>query len=197
MVSLTENESRTIEFLIRNFYKEYNINQLAKKLDISPGGMFKILKKLEKQKFLISKKLGNNVFYEINYGSQDALDACTFVLIERKTTPYIKAWIKDLEKLKPKTEMAILFGSVLKKDKKARDIDVLLVFDRKNLGDIENLIDKINRIKSKRIHAVYQTKEDFIRNVKKQDSAVMEEIRTGIIIWGRDFLVEAIRYGQD
>lgn len=196
MVSLTENEARTMEFLIRNFSREYNINQLAKELNISPGGMFKILKKLERQKFLTGKKLGNGIFYKINYNSQDALDACTFALTEKKTTPYIKVWMKDLEKLKPKTGLAILFGSVLKKDREARDIDILLVFNKKNLRDIENLIDIINRIKSKKIHVVYQTKEDLIKNIKKQDKAVLEEIRTGIILWGRDFLVEAIRYGE-
>lgn len=197
MVSLTENEARTIEFLIRNFSREYNINQLAKELGISPGGMFKILKKLERQKFLTEKKLANSIFYKINYNSQDALDACTFALTEKKTTPYIKVWMKDLEKLKSKTELAILFGSVLKKDREAKDIDILLVFDKKNLGDIENLVDSINRIKSKKIHAVYQTGEDLVKNIKKQDKAILEEIRTGIILWGRDFLVEAIKNGQD
>lgn len=195
MVSLTENEAKTIEFLIRNFSKEYNINQLAKELNISPGGMFKILKKLEKQKFLTEKKLGNNIFYKINYNSQDALDACVFALTEKRTTPYIRAWMKDLEKLKPETELAILFGSILKKDKKAKDIDILLVFDKKKLKNVENLIDRINRIKSKKIHAVYQTKEDLIKNIRKQDRAILEEIRTGIILWGRDFLVGVIKDG--
>ena len=197
MVSLTENEARTIEFLIRNFPREYNINQTAKELDISPGGMFKILKKLEKQKLLTGKKLGNNIFFKINYSSQDVIDACTFVLTEKKTTPYLRALIKDLEKMRPKTRLAILFGSILKKGRKARDIDVLLVFDKKNLSEVENAVDSINRIRSKKIHAVYQTREDLIKNIKSQDDAILEEIRTGIILWGRDFLVEAIRHGQD
>jgi DNA-binding Lrp family transcriptional regulator len=196
MVSLTENEARTIEFLIRNFSKEYNINQLAKELNISPGGMFKILKKLKTQGFLTEKKLGNNIFYKINYNSQDALDTCTFSLTEKRTTPYIRAWMKDLEKLKPKTKLAILFGSILKKDRKARDIDILLVFDKRNLKDVENLIDRINRIKSKKIHAIYQTREDLLKNIKKRDKAILEEVRTGVILWGRNFLVEVIKNGQ-
>ncbi len=197
MVSLTENEARVMEFLIRNFSRNYNINQLAKELNISPGGMFKILKKLGKQKFLTERKLGNNVFYRISYNSQDALDACKFALTEKKTTPYIKAWMKDLERLRPKTELAILFGSVLRKDRNARDIDILLVFSKEKMRDIENLINEIREIKSKSIHAVYQTREDLIKNIKKQDMAVLEEIRTGIILWGRDFLVEAVKNGQD
>lgn len=196
MVSLTANEARTMEFLIRNFSEDYNINQMAKELHISPGGIFKILKKLKMQEFLIEKKLGNNVFYKINYSSSEALDACTFALIEKEITPYIKVWIKDLEALKEKTGSAILFGSVLRKGREARDIDILLVFDKKNLEDIEKAIEETNRIKSKRIHAVYQTKEDLVRNIRKRDRAILEEIRTGIVLWGREVLVEAIRDGQ-
>lgn len=197
MVSLTENEARTIEFLIRDFSEEYNINQLAKELDISPGGMFKILKRLEERDFLTKKKLGNSIFYRINYDSQSALEACKFALTEKKTdTPYIRAWVKDLDRLRPKTELAVLFGSILNKGKEARDVDVLLVLGKENLKDVENIIDKINTIKSKRIHAVYQTKEDFNKNIEKQDKAILEEIRTGIILWGRDFLVEVIKNGQ-
>ena len=56
MVSLTENEAKTLDFLIRNFSIEYNINRLANALGISPGGMFKILRKLEKQGFLTEKR---------------------------------------------------------------------------------------------------------------------------------------------
>jgi len=197
MASLTTNEAKTIEFLIRNFYKDYNINQLARELNISVGGIFKILKKLKTWDFLIEKRLGNNVFYKINYDSQEALDACKFALTERKVDSYVKMWIKDLEILKKKTELAILFGSVLKRSRKARDIDILLVFKKRNLKDIEHMIDKINKIKSKKIHAVYQTKSDLIKNIKRRDKAILNEIREGVILWGRDFLVESVKNGQN
>ena len=196
MVSLTENESRTIEFLIRNFFNDYNINQLSRELKVSPMGIYKILKKLENQSFLISNKQGNNIFYKINYESKEALDACIFALTEKKTTPYIRSWINDLEKLKEKTKLAILFGSILRKGKEARDIDVLLVFDKEDFNDIERIIKEINKIRTKRIHAIYQTKQDLVNNIKIKDKAILEEIRTGVILWGRDILVEAIKNGQ-
>ncbi|MDI6720915.1 MAG: hypothetical protein QMD85_00890 [Candidatus Aenigmarchaeota archaeon] len=197
MVSMTANEARTMEFLIRNFSKNYNINQLARELKISPGGMYKILKKLGRQNFLIETGIGNNVFYKINYMSNEALDACKFALTEKQATPYVRALIKDMEALKDKTELAILFGSVLSKGREARDIDILLVFDRKNLKDVESLIGKINTVKPKKIHAVYQTREDLIKNIRNRDKAILEEISTGIILWNRDFLVVAIKDGQD
>ncbi|MEK6952170.1 MAG: hypothetical protein AABX29_04080 [Nanoarchaeota archaeon] len=197
MVSLTENEAKTIEFLVRNFSKDYNINQLAKELNLSPGGMFKILKKLRNRNLLLEKELGNNKFYKINFSFSDALDACKFALIEKKTNPYLNVWIKDLNILKERTCLAIIFGSILEKGKNAGDIDLLLVFDKRNIDEIENIIEKLNKIKSKKIHTVYQTKEDLISNIKKRDKAILEEIKKGIILWGRDVLVEAIKNEQD
>lgn len=196
MVSLTQNEARMMEFLLRNFSQDYSINQLARELQLSPGGAHKILKKLEGRDFLESEEVGNSIVYKINFSSEDALDACKFVLSGREVGPYLEAWIKDLERLKPQTKLAVLFGSVLEKGKEARDVDVLLVFPEERVEEIEQAIEKLNRIKSKRVHPIYQTKEDLVKNIKRRDEAILEEIRTGVILWGRGQLVEAIRDGE-
>lgn len=196
MVAITHNESRIVNFLLRNFARDYNINQIAKELKLSPRGAYKILKKLEDNQVLISKKVGNNMIYKINFEKDTTLDVCQFVLIEKKTTPYIQTWIKDLQSLKKSTDLAIMFGSVLTKGKQANDIDLLLVFEKENFSKVQEEIKKINQIKSKKIHPVIQTKEDLIKNIKKRDPAMLEEIRTGIILWGRNILAEAIKDGQ-
>lgn len=196
MVSITENESRTISFLLRNFYRDYNINQLARELKLSPRGAYKILKKLELQKILLSKKVGNNVIYNINFSEDLALEICQIALNEKEASPYLRTWINDLQPLKEITEMTFLFGSILTKEKQAGDVDVLLVFEKENLSKVQEQIKKINQVKSKKIHAVIQTKEDLFSNIKKRDPAILEGIRTGLILWGRNVLVEAIKYGK-
>ena len=47
MVHISENELKTLNFLIRHFTEKYSINQLAKKLGITPKGLHKLLKRLE------------------------------------------------------------------------------------------------------------------------------------------------------
>lgn len=42
-----------------------------------------------------------------------------------------------------------------------------------------------------------ETKQDFIKNIKNKDKTTLEEIKTGLILWGKDVLVEAIKSGQD
>ncbi|MDI6738262.1 MAG: helix-turn-helix domain-containing protein [Nanoarchaeota archaeon] len=197
MVSLTANEARTMDFLLRNFFEDYNINHLARMLNISPGGMFKILKKLKSQGFLAEKRMGNNIFYKIDYSSNEALDACKFAMAEKSISPYINIWINDLKQVIEMAEIAVLFGSVLKKGREAGDIDILLVFGRKNLNAIEEAIHKLNAIKPKKLHAVYQTMADLTENLKKKDKAILEEIRTGVVLKGRGLLVDAIKNGQN
>ena len=197
MVAITGNEAKVVNFLLRNFSSDYNINQIAKEVKLSPRGAFKILKKLGSNKILISQKVGNNVIYKINFENDVSLDICQFVLAEKETTPYIQTWINDLQSLRALTDMAILFGSILTKEKQANDVDILLVFPKENLAQVQEQIKKINKIKSKKNHAIVQTKEDLLNNVKKRDSALLEEIRTGMILWGRNILVEAIKHGQD
>ena len=197
MVSITKNEARVINFLLRNFSKKYNINQLAKELQLSPRGAYKILKKLKNNDILSIQKIGNNHIYTINFNNDIALEVCQFVLIETKNTPYIKTWINDLQSLKKFAKIVILFGSILTKEKQANDVDVLLVFEKKNLLKIQDQIKKINQIKSKQIHAIVQTEKDLLNNIQKRDPALLEEIQTGLILWGRNILVEAIKHDQD
>jgi len=197
MVSLTKNEARTLAFLVRNFSKNCNINQLAKLLKISPGGMYKLLKKLSAQGWLVSREEGNSSFYNINYNSQEALDVCKLALSEQEQTSYVKIWVKDLDGLRDKTDLAILFGSVLQKGREAQDIDLLLVLEKRNLGKVEQFIQNLNKVKPKKVHAIYQTRKDFLKNVEEHDPALLEEVRTGIILWGKDLVIEAIKNEQD
>jgi len=164
---------------------------------LSPRGAFKILKKLEKSKILLSQKIGNNLIYKINFENDVSLDVCQFVLAEKEATLYIQTWINDFQSLRELTEMAILFGSILTKEKQAHDVDLLVVFPKENLPQVQEQIKKINQIKSKKLHAIVQTREDLLNNIQKRDSALLEEIRTGLVLWGRNILVEAIKHGQD
>ena len=197
MVAITKNEAKVVDFILRNFSSNYNINQIAREVKLSPRGAFKILKKLESNKVLISQKIGNNLIYKINFENDFSLDVCQFVLAEKEATPYIQAWINDLQPLKEFTEMSILFGSVLTKEKQANDVDILLVFPEENLSQVQEQIKKINQIKSKKTHVIIQTKKDLLNNIKKRNPALLEEIKTGLILWGRNILVGAIKHGKD
>lgn len=194
MVSLSENEQKVINFLVRNFTEKYNINQIAKKLKLSPRGSYKILYKLESQAVLKSENLGNAIFYQLDYSKPLAIQLARLVLIEREIKPRIKVIIEDLEPLKVVTKCAVLFGSILE-TAKANDIDLLLVLEKSRFSDMQKITDQINKISPKKIHSIIQTKSDLLNNIKKRDKIVIDVIKKGMILWGEDLIVDCIRNG--
>lgn len=50
-----------------------------------------------------------------------------------------------------------------------------------------------NRVKSqKKLHPLYQTKDDLINNIKKEDKIILTAIK-GIIIFGENVITEILR----
>lgn len=193
MVHISENELKTLNFLIRHFTEKYSINQLAKKLGITPKGLHKLLKRLEENNIVKPEKLANAVFYKINFASDLARKSAELSLFENIKLPYARVQAKDLDSLREFVLAAVLFGSVLKKGDKAGDIDVLLVFEKKNYQKVKKEVDEIQKIKPKHIQIVMQTPKDLINNLKKPDKVLLEILRTGKVLWGCEVIVSSIK----
>ena len=131
MHEITKAEMEAILTLVKSPEMDYNGNNLAKAINITPAGALKILKRLEKECILISKKIGKAVIYKINTEDPYALDHVALILAREKlyAPPRIKVWINELKKIK-KADIIILFGSVLRKED-PDDIDVVFVADQK------------------------------------------------------------------
>ena len=67
---IAKNPLAIIRFLSKG--GEYNINQIARELDISVGSVFKILKDFETKSVVTARRMGNAVFYSINSSSREA-----------------------------------------------------------------------------------------------------------------------------
>lgn len=106
--------------------------------------------------------------------------------------PYIKRWITEIRKIK-NADISILFGSVLRKQKEAKDIDVLVITDQKRFEAVKKEIEAINAMNPKKIHPVYQTRKDFSENVTKGDKIVLDALK-GIIVYGEDILIKVIQH---
>src|SRR4030042_4853976 len=157
MVSLTENKSKVLDFLIRNIYKKNTIRMLAKQLNLSPMGAQKILKEFETEKILIKEKIGNGIFYNIDLNNEVAFKLAELILTQNKLSSYARVYARDLETLRETVEACVLFGSVLTKGENARDIDVLVIIKEKNFKKVEKGKQEIGRIAIKPLHFMYQT----------------------------------------
>lgn len=192
MKDITANEVVFLLRLFKNPKTEYNANSIAKEMEISSMGALKIAKKLEKEKLIISKQLGKAKFYRLNQNSEYTTRCLQFLLRrEAEHSPaYVKRWINEVRKIK-NADGAILFGSVLVKQEQANDIDILLITDNKRTIKLKKEIEKINQLNVKKIHPLYQSREDLKKNILKEDKVILNAIK-GIVIFGEDELIELI-----
>ncbi len=191
MKDITKNEMLFILNILKSPEKEYNANNMAQQLGISPMGALKIAKRLEKENILKSKQIGKARIYKINMKNNYAKEYLEFLLKrEAEQAPaYIKVWVKELNKIK-NADIAILFGSVLRK-KEANDVDVLFVTNQKRFSKLKKELEKINLINIKKLHPMYQSKKDVKANIKKEDKALLSAIK-GIVAFGQDKLINLI-----
>ena len=186
------NEEKVLLRMFKDFSSDYNANNLSKLFDITSMGVLKILKRLEEQGLLVLRKVSNIKFYDFNFESSYARDYISLLFRKEasNSSPSVKRWINEIRKIK-NVEMVILFGSVLTKGKNAKDIDVLFLVKEKSFGKLKEEIRKLNLINDKKIHAVYQTKKDFVSNLKNKDEVVLNILK-GVIIFGEKELINIL-----
>ncbi len=167
MLSLSDNEFSVISFLVRNFTEKLTIRNIAQRLNFSSAGVFNILKKLEKQNIVVGQKLGTGLFYSINFENKIAKHLAGIVLIysDEKVE---KMSVERLEQAK-----AAIF------DKKI----LLLITDNVTVLDIS----------VPNTEVMLKTEDEVIGLLRKKDSAMLQMLKKGIVLFGEDKIVEIIK----
>ena len=193
MKNKKENKMILVLSILKSPEIEYNANNISKLMRISSMGALKIAKNLEKENVLSSRKIGRANIYKINFNNDYARQYIKFLLKKEaeESSPYVKRWIRELEKIKI-ADTIILFGSVLKKEKDARDIDVLIIVNKKNFEKVKKEIESINLLNDKKIHPIYQTKEDLKKHINERNKVILNAIK-GIIVSGEDNIMEILQ----
>jgi len=184
MKEITKAEMDVVLKLVKSPEVDYNANNLAKVVGITAMGALKILKRLESESILKSKKIGKAIIYRVNQESY----ARRYIglILSRESlyaNPLVKRWIGEVKKIK-NADLIILFGSVLEKSN-PNDIDLLLVTDQKRFPKLQEEIKELNKINIKKLHPLYQTYNDLIKNIKKRDKPLLNALK-GIVGRGEE-----------
>ena len=185
MKEITQAEMKIALKIVKSPELDYNANNISKVAGITSMGALKILKRLENESILKSKKVGKTVIYRIN---TDSSYACQYIrlILSRESlhaNSLVKRWIEELKKIKS-ADLIVLFGSVLDK-LNPNDIDVLLITDQKRFSKLQKEIKELNEINVKKIHPMYQTYSDIVNNIKKRDKPILNAIK-GIVLRGEE-----------
>ena len=187
---IPKNTKKIILYLLRNL-ELVNINQISKKLSISVGSAFKILKDLEKSNIVVSSSLGNAKFYQINLNNEDTMRWCEILLSEerRNLKGYSKIYAEEIKKFEH-SELIILFGSVLN-NKDFNDIDVLFITNKPK--EVTKFCLTLSKIRTKPVVPLILNKEDLIKEIKNKKEVILNILKTGSILRGESALLEVLK----
>src|SRR3989338_2503944 len=124
MKEITKAEMEIVLKLVKSPEVDYNANSLAKVTGITAMGALKILKRLESEYILKSKRIGKATIYRINVDNPYSRRYVSLILSRESlhASPQVKRWVEELKKIK-NADLIVLFGSVLEKSN-PNDIDV-------------------------------------------------------------------------
>ena len=187
---ISKNPKKIILYLLRNLELS-NINQISRKLDISVGSAFKILKSLEEKNIVLPSYLGNAKYYQINLKNEEAKKLCELILLEEKRTlkGYAKLYSDELQKFN-EAETIILFGSVLA-NKDFNDVDVLFVANKPK--EVVKFCLELSKIRTKPVVPLILKKGDLIKEIRDKKEVILNIIKTGVILKGESIFVEVIQ----
>lgn len=183
MEKLTK-EQEIIKLLFKDFSASYNSRNISKIIGISHAGAFKIFKKLEKREIVKSKRIGKALIYSLNMKNPITCKEIEMALVIEAQN--FRRWIEEFRELEDKIKFLILFGSIIRNEKAARDIDLLIVAYKEKFKDIEKIIEETQKYTNRKIHPLIQTLENFTKDVGKKNKVMLEILKTGIVLFGQE-----------
>ncbi len=189
------NTAKIIRYMLRNTEKlGYNINQIAKSVNISAGSSFKILKDLEINKLVIAQAVGNAVYYALDLKNPETHKLCELLLLEEKRSlkGYPKLYSESIQHF-DKAELIILFGSVLTK-KEFNDVDVLFMTDK--VKEVNAFCLELSKLRTKPVVPLIIKKKDLVAELKNKKEAILSIVKNCVVLKGESAFVEVIKYAK-
>jgi len=191
MITLTHNEKKIALLLFKDFKNYYNSNSISKIIGISRVGAMKILKKFLKEKIVHSEKIGKSVIYKLNLHEDYVMKLIAYLLAEEATD--FNRWRDEFKKTFKGDRIIILFGSIIRNEQVAKDIDVMVILKHENEKDVNAALKERQVFLSKKIHAIKLNQDEFLDGAKKKNKATIDIIKNSVILYGQDRYVEIIK----
>ncbi len=194
---IPKNTFSVLDFLLRRPGRQYNVNQIARELEISVGSAHKILTELSGKEILKSVRMGNAVFHQLNLSSREARKLCELIFIEGRNSvlaknPAARVYAEELQKFGA-AKAIIMFGSILSRGMKAGDVDVLFVIDRPaDVKKVNRFCLEASKVRAKPVVPLIMTEGDLKIKISEKDDVVADMIRTGVVLSGEDIVVSCM-----
>ena len=159
------------------------------------SGTWKVLKRLEQEKYIIMKPTGKEtslVVPKLNF-KNDLLDKYLDLALSREAMNY-ERWIFNFKDVKEHVSFFILHGSILKSYAKSNDIDVIgVISDRKRFKKLHESLDKIQISQAKHIHSINFTQSELREELLKPNKVFIEAVKKGVVLFGQEEFIKFIK----
>ena len=132
-MEITNSAGKILLVLLKDFSKTHTVTSIAKELKLSRVGVWKILKRLQSDKFieLIPVGSGRTSASTANINWGNVLAEKSLVLYLTQESIGYKRWRANFVELEGLVDFLILYGSILTSQKEADDIDIVGVVSQK------------------------------------------------------------------
>ena len=190
----TINKPQKIMNILVKDFSIHTATSLSKELKMSRWGIWKILKKLEKDNLIIIEPVGSGKTststIKLNWGS--ILAEKTLALSLTQEALKYKRWLHDFSSLQEEIDFLILYGSILY-TKEANDIDIIGIAKEKKLAKINDKMLRIQGTLNKKIHSINLTQKEFKEELKKPNKAYLDALKKGVILFGQENFIEFVK----
>lgn len=195
MVTRNLTAKKVLLRLLKDFSRAHTITTLAKELGLSRVGIWKILKRLEGEKYLSLKTVGTGKTstFIITLNWENSLVEKSLSLYLTEETLEQKRWQVNFKELETVADFVIIYGSILSSPQQAKDIDVLGIASKNNLLKVQKILDKVQKTQFKKIHALNFTVNEFKTELKKPNKAFIDALKKGVILFGQENFVMFIK----
>jgi len=195
MVTRDLTAKKVMLHILKDFSSTHTITILAKELGLSRVGIWKVLQKLDDNKYILLKTIGTGKtsasVITLNWENPILKKTLSLYLTEEALKQ--RLWQVNFANLEKLVDFAVLYGSILHFSQEARDIDILGIIPKKNFVKIPIIIDKVQKTQSKKIHSINFTENEFKAELQKPNKAFIGAVKKGIVLFGQEKFVEFMR----
>ena len=195
MVTRDLTSKKLLLHIFKDFASTHTITILAKELNLTRVGIWKILKKLASGMYIFLRAVGagktSTFIITLNWENPLINKVLSLYLTEAAIKQ--RRWQVNFAGLEKIADFVILYGGILNFSQQANDIDILCVAPKKNFFKIQKILDQIQKTQSKKIHSINFIKNEFRTELKKRNKAFIDAIKSGVVLFGQENFVEFMR----
>src|SRR3989344_7586740 len=127
--------TKILKILLKDLAIKPTITFLAKETRMSRVGVWKIIKKMEKDKLILLNPIGagKTSTYSISLNWENLLVEKTLALALTEDALKQQRWLSNFAELENKLDFLIIYGSILYSPREAKDIDIMGITKEKKL----------------------------------------------------------------